>query len=241
MPSAEVVIALRGVQKDYHGLRPLRVEQLELRQGESVALMGFDRVAAEVFVNLITGATLPDSGDVDVFGTPTGAVTDPDAWLAAMDRFGILNERVVLLESFTVEQNLALPFSLEVDELPVTVRASVRQLADEVGIAPDRLPHAVACLNADEQLRVRLGKALALGPRVLLAEHPNVALQPDQVPRFAADLARIAARRHLAMVVMTADQTFARAVSDRVLTLTPATGVLTAVSGWRDWFARRVR
>ena len=241
MPSAEVVIALRGVQKDYQGLRPLRVEQLDLRQGESVALMGFDRVAAEVFVNLITGATLPDSGDVDVFGTPTGAVTDPDAWLAAMDQFGILSERVVLLESFTVEQNLALPFSLKVDEMPVTVRGSVRQLADEVGIAPERLPYSVARLDADEQLRVRLGKALALGPRVLLAEHPSVALQPDQVPRFAADLARIATRRHLAMVVMTADRTFARAVSDRVLTLTPATGALIAVAGWRDWFVRRVR
>ncbi len=241
MPSADAAIALRGVQKGYGGLRPLRVERLELRQGESVALLGFDRVAAEVLVNLITGATLPDLGDVDVFGTPTGAVTDPDAWLAAMSQFGILSERVVLLESFTVEQNLALPFSLEIDEMPVTVRASVRQLADEVGIAPDQLPDSVARLDADGQLRVRLGKALALDPRVLLAEHPNVTLPPDQVPRFAADLARIAARRHLAMVVMTADQTFARAVSGRVLTLRPATGVLTAASGWRDWFARRAR
>ena len=241
MPSADVVIALRGVRKDYRGLRPLRVEQLELRQGESVALMGFDRVAAEVLVNLITGATLPDSGEVDVFGTPTGAITDPDAWLVAMDQFGILSERVVLLESFSVEQNLALPFSLEFDEIPLTVRTSVRQLADEVGIALDQLPHAVAHLEADAQLRVRLGKALALGPRVLLAEHPNIALSPEEVPRFAADLTGIAARRHLTMVVMTADQKFARAVSDRVLMLTPATGVLTARSGWRDWFPRRVR
>lgn len=241
MPSTDVVIALRSVRKDYRGLRPLRVEQLELRQGESVALMGFDRASAEVLVNLITGATLPDSGDVDVFGTPTGAITNPDAWLAAMDRFGVLSERVVLLESFSVEQNLALPFSLELDEMPLTVQTSVRQLADEVGIAPDQLPHAVAGLDADAQLRVRLGKALALGPRVLLAEHPNVSLPPDHLPRLAADLAGIAARRQLTMVVMTADRTFARAVSDRVLTLMPATGVLTAASGWRDWFSRRVR
>jgi len=241
MPSAEVVIALRGVRKDYHGLRPLRVEQFDLCQGECVALLGFDRVAAEVLVNLITGATLPDSGDVDVFGTSTRAITDPDAWLAAMDRFGILSERVVLLEPFTVEQNLALPFSLEVDEMPLDVRSHVRQLADEVGITPGQLPQSVTRLVADAQLRVRLGKALALGPRVLLAEHPNAALSPDEVPRFAANLAEIAARRNLAMVVMTADATFARAVSDRVLTLKPATGELTPASGWRDWFTRRVR
>ena len=237
----ETVIALRGVRKDYRGLRPLRLESLDLRQGESMALLGFDRVTAEVLVNLITGATLPDSGDVDVFGTSTRAITDPDAWLVAMDRFGILSERVVLLEAFTVEQNLALPFSLEVDQLPSNVRSKVRELADEVGISPEQLPQSVARLDADAQLRVRLGKALALGPRVLLAEHPNAALSPDEVPRFAADLAGIAATRHLAMVVMTADATFARAVSDRVLTLTAATGELTLASGWRDWFTWRAR
>ena len=112
-----------------------------------------------------------------------------------------VSERVVLLEAFTVEQNLALPFSLEVDQLPSNVRSKVRELADEVGISPDQLPQSVARLDADAQLRVRLGKALALGPRVLLAEHPNAALSPDEVPRFAADLAGIAATRHLAMVV----------------------------------------
>lgn len=235
MPSGEVVVALRGVRRDYGGLRPLRVEQFELRQGDRVALLGFDRVAAEVLVNLIIGATLPDSGDVDVFGTSTRAITDPDAWLAAMDRFGILSERVVLLEAFTVEQNLALPFSLEVDEIPATVRAGIRQLAEEVGIAPDQLPRSVAGLDADAQLRVRLGKALALGPRVLLAEHPNAALTPGEVSRFAADLAGIAAKRRLAMIVMTADATFARGVADRVFTLKPSTGELTPASGWRDW------
>jgi ABC-type lipoprotein export system ATPase subunit len=239
--ASEIVIALRSVRKDYRGLRPLRLERLELHEGESVALLGFDPVAAEVLVNLITGATLPDSGDVDVFGTSTRAITDPDAWLSAMDRFGILSERVVLLEAFTVEQNLALPFSLEIDDLPLAVRASVRRLAEEVGITSGQLAQSVARLDADAQLRVRLGKALALGPRVLRADHPNAALPPDEVPRFAADLAGLVARRRLAMIVMTADETFARAVSDRVLTLKPATGELTPASGWRDWFTRRVR
>ena len=193
MPSTEVVISLRNVHKEYRGLRPLRVKHLELRQGESVALMGLDQVGAEVLVNLITGATLPDSGDVEVFGEATGAITDPDVWLAAADRFGILSDRIVLLESFSVEQNLALPLSLELDDLAVTVRASVRRLADEVGITQTQLSQAVSNLGAESQLRVRLGKALALTPRVLLAEHPNLTLSPEYLPRFAADLASIGA------------------------------------------------
>lgn len=235
MASPEIVVALRDVIKDYKSLRPLRVEHFELRQGEPVALLGFDQTAAEILVNLITGATLPDSGDVDVFGVSTRLIADPDAWLVEMDRFGILSQRVVLLDAFTVEQNLALPFSLEINELPDDVRGKVRALAEEVGVS-QHLLQSTASLNADVQLRVRLGKALALGPRVLLAEHPNAMLPADAVSRFAADLKAIVAARRLAMLVMTADSAFARQVSTRTLTLKPATGELERASGWRKWF-----
>jgi predicted ABC-type transport system involved in lysophospholipase L1 biosynthesis ATPase subunit len=234
-PTQPVVVALREVEKDYKSLRPLRVQHLELRQGESVALLGFDATAAEILVNLITGATLPDAGDVDVFGVSTRLIADPDAWLVEMDRFGILSQRVVLLDAFTVEQNLALPFTLEIEELSDTVLATVRVLAAEVGLLP-QLSQRPPSLDAEAQLRLRLGKALALGPRVLLAEHPNAMLPADAVSRFGAALAAVVATRKLSMLVMTADSAFARAVSTRALTLNAATGELKRASGWRKWF-----
>src|SRR5688572_215655 len=236
MPSPEVVVALRDVIKDYKSLRPLRVEHLELREAESVALLGFDQTAAEILVNLITGATLPDSGDVDVFGVSTRNIGDPDAWLVEMDRFGILSPRVVLLDAFSVEQNLALPFTLEVEQLSESVREKVYLLGSEVGLNPALLPKPVSALDADSQLRVRLGKALALGPRVLLGEHPNATLPAEAALRFAVDLKRIAETRELALLVMTADSSFARAVSKRTLTLTPATGGLSGPPRWWNWF-----
>jgi ABC-type transporter Mla maintaining outer membrane lipid asymmetry ATPase subunit MlaF len=239
MPSVDVVISLRDVRKDYRGLRPLRLQSLEVRQGESVALVGLDSTAAEVFVNLVIGATLPDSGEVLSFGTPTSAITDADEWLAGMHRFAILSERVVLLESFTVEQNLALPFSLDIDRISDEVSSQVRELADEVGLASHVLAEAVGTLNAGALHRTRLAKALALGPRVLLAEHPNAVLPAEELPRFATELAAIAARRQLAMVVITADATFARAVAGRAFRVHPATGQLTTVGGWKDWLTRR--
>src|SRR5207244_2048884 len=80
--------------------------------GEHVALVGLDPIASEVFVNLLTGATLPESGDVRVFGRPTSAIADSDDWLATVDRFGIVSERAVLLDQLTILQNLAMPFTL---------------------------------------------------------------------------------------------------------------------------------
>jgi ABC-type transporter Mla maintaining outer membrane lipid asymmetry ATPase subunit MlaF len=230
------VVELRGVAKDYRGLRPLRIQQFELRQGQSVALLGFDQITAEVFVNLVTGATRPDNGDVRVFGQSTADISDGDAWLASLDRFGILSERAVLLDQLTVAQNLAVPFSLELDPIPDAVLRDVVRLAAEVGLEERDLKQPVAAVSAAARLRVRLARAVALNPRVLLAEHPNASLAADDVPAFAADFARVVAARGLAAVTLTADRTFAAAVAEHVLTLQPATGEWKAAAGWRRWF-----
>lgn len=237
MPPGDILVSLTEVRKDYHGLRPLRVERLELREGASLAIVGFDRAGAEVLVDLITAASLPDAGEVHIFGKPTHSITDSGNWLRELDHFGIVSERAVLLEQLTVEQNLVLPLSLELDGIPDSVRARVRELADEVGIATDALAHPLSRLDASGRLRVRLGRALALNPRVLLAEHPNATLSPSESPAFAADFARILKGRRMATLVLTADRMFAGAVAEQVLTLQPATGELKGSAGWRRWFS----
>lgn len=236
--TADVVIELRDVRKDYRGLRPLRVGRLDVRQGDRLALLGFDHLTAELFVNLVTGATAPDEGDVRAFGQSTGAIEDADAWLASLDRFGIVSDRAVLLDALTVAQNIAVPLTLELEPVPDSVLAEVERLAGEVGLAAADLPRAAAALGAAARQRVRLARALALNPRVLLAEHPNAPLPPGELPSFAADYAAVVARRNLASVVLTADRTFAAAVADQVLMLQPATGELTPASGWRRFFSR---
>lgn len=235
MPGRERLVALHGVRKDYHGLRPLRVERFELRDAETVALLGLDRAAAEVLVDLITGATLPDAGNVEIFGAPTRAIPDSDAWFVLLDRVGVLSERVVLLDALTVAQNLALPVTLQVDALADEVRVRVERLGQEIGLGPGMLEQPMAAADPATRARVRLGKALALDPRLLLAEHPNAALPPADVPRFAGDLSGIAARRRLAMLVLTADASFGAAACRELLSLQPATGALVPASGWWNW------
>jgi ABC-type transporter Mla maintaining outer membrane lipid asymmetry ATPase subunit MlaF len=232
----ELVLELRHVRKDYGGLRPLRIQQFALGQGESVALVGFDRITAEVFVNLVTGVTTPDAGEVRAFGQLTGDIADGDAWLASLDRFGLLSERAVLLDQLTVGQNLAIPFSLELDPIPDPVRHHIVRLAAEVGLQDSDLPRPMGSLAPPGRLRVRLARAIALQPRLLLSEHPNASIGPDDVAAFAADLSGVLEGRHLASVTLTADRTFAAAVAEQVLALQPATGELRASAGWRRWF-----
>ena len=222
------------MSKDYHGLRPLRIADLRVAAGDHVAILGFDQASAEAFVNLATGATLPDAGDVSIFGRPTKAIKDSADWLATVDRFGIVSERAVLLDALTVIQNLAMPFTLEIEPPPNQVRERAEALAREAGLPEASWTRPVGELDAAGWVRVRFGRAIALRPAILLLEHVSARLARDEVAALGAAMRAVAVGRDIALVAATADETFARAVAGRILTLEPATGRLKEHR--RRWF-----
>ena len=223
---SEAVLEVRQLQKQYGALRPLRLQQLRVDRSTIVALIGLDAAAAEVFVNLVTGATLPDTGEVQVFGRATAAITDGDEWLRTLDRFGILSDRAALLEDLTVAQNLAMTFTLDIDPIHPDVRSRVDALATDVGLEPEWRDRRAGELDASGKLRVRLGRALARAPDLLLLEHPTATLRREDVAPFAGLLRRLVGANGLAAVAVTADEEFASAVTRHVLRLRPADGAL---------------
>jgi ABC-type transporter Mla maintaining outer membrane lipid asymmetry ATPase subunit MlaF len=230
------ILKLSAVRKQYHGLRPLRVQSLTVDAGERVAVSGFDAGAAEVLVNLITGASVPDEGTVDVCGRATHAIADGDDWLAWLDRFGIVSPRAVLLDGASLGQNLAMPLTLEIDPVPPDIAAQVATLADAVGIDRTVLDRPVAALDAEVRARAHLARAIALGPSLLIMEHPTIGFAPGQAKAFGETVARAAATRSLATLVISEDADFSSAAADRRLTLHAASGELRAVGKrWLPW------
>jgi ABC-type transporter Mla maintaining outer membrane lipid asymmetry ATPase subunit MlaF len=236
MSMNEAAIHVAGLQKHYAALRPLRIQSLVVAAGERVALGGLDGAAAEVLVNLVTGAALPDAGTVAVFGRSTADIADGDAWLASLDRFGIVSPRAVMLEGSTLLQNLALPFTLEIDPVPPGVLDRVQALANECGIESGAL--ALRAGEAAHHVRVRahLARALALEPAVLLLEHPTADVPPAEVEPLARDLARVLDARRASALIVTLDAAFGEVVAHRSLLLEPATGALAPWKKKRGWF-----
>lgn len=230
------LVHIRGLRKDYQALRPLRVSALALGPGEIVSIGGMDALAAEMLVSLLTGAALPDEGEVRLFDRSTSEIPDADEWLALLDGVGLVTARAVLIEQFSVRQNLALPFTLAVDPIAEDVRPRVDAVADEVGVLERERDVAVGAAGAEVVTRVRLGRALALGPRLLLAEHPTADLPRDRAAAFGEDLARIARARGLAVLAITADEPFARALGGRRLAHQPATGACAEPGFWGRMF-----
>jgi putative ABC transport system ATP-binding protein len=228
------VLHIAGVEKSYHSLRPLRVQDLTIAPGERVALSGIDAGAGEVLVNLVTGASLPDRGEVRVLGRPTGDITAGEEWLASLDRFGIMSPRAVLLDASTVEQNLAMPFTLEIDPVPPDIAAKVAALARDCGIGEEWLRHTTADLPPDLRARVHLARAIAHGPTLLILEHPTATLTDAARLDLADRIVSVTDSRQLATLVITRDDEVARRIATRALRLEPATGVLKPVK--RGWF-----
>ena len=233
---SEPLLEITGLEKDYHTLRPLRVRQFKIRPGEVFSISGIDVLGAETFVHLVTGATLPDTGDVSLFGHNTRSITDGEAWLKSLDGVGMITARGILIEAFSVLQNIALSLTLDVDPIDPRVIPQAGALARDVGIAANLLDVPVGKVAPDVKMRVHLGRALALGPKLLIAEHPSAALPRESVAGFGADLGNVARVRQLGLIAITADDALAKAVGGTRLELVAATGELRTLSRIRRLF-----
>ena len=229
------VIAMRGVEKQYGALRPLRIRSLELPARSSTMLLGLDRPAAETFINLITGATLPEAGEVVSIGRSTREIVDSTEWLGFVEQIGIVSDRVALLDAMTVAQNLAISFDLELDPVPPQILERVAPLAAEAGIDASMLGIRVGEADPLLRARIRLARALAFDPVVLVLEHPNATLSPEQAGLYAAVIKNVGAGRNVTVVGLTADEKFAEQTNGRLLVWQPATGEFRERSGRTFW------
>jgi putative ABC transport system ATP-binding protein len=224
-------IEITAVEKRIGGFSPFRLDRLVLQPREGVILAGFSPHDAELFMHLVTGAAVPDAGDVRVAGRSTREIATDTDWLTSLDRFGIVTERAVLLEALPTAANLALPLTLAIDPLPDEVRRDVERLADDAGLARDRLDAAASTLGAEDRWRLHLARALAVRPDVLLLERPTSRLDPDASMRLGRTIAALQTARGLAWIAITDDEDFARASGGRRLRWQASTGTLQDARG----------
>jgi predicted ABC-type transport system involved in lysophospholipase L1 biosynthesis ATPase subunit len=125
-----------------------------------------------------------------------------------------------------VLQNIAMSFTLDVDPVDPRVVPQAGALARGVGIDQPLFDVPAGKAGPEIQMRVHLAKALALEPKLLIAEHPSAALPRPAVAAFGADLTKAAQARGLALVAITADDVLAKAIGGQRLELVPASGEL---------------
>jgi ABC-type ATPase involved in cell division len=234
MTSAPPLIRFRDVVKEYGGAAPLRVRALTVTSRDRVVVAGLDAAAAETMVHLISGAALPDEGHVVIGGEDTREITTDTDWLLSLDRFGVVTRRAILLETMSVAANLALPLTTSVDPMSDDTRRAVEALADDVGLPRARLDLPCSSLNALDRLRLHFARALALGPALMLLEHPTGDLTDDRDRvEIARTLERISDARGVGWFALSDDDVFAASSGGTRWRLDRATGTLSRHRWWR--------
>ena len=227
------LVEMAGVARDYAGPVPLRVDSFRLARGARVAIEGLDAGGAETFINLITGAALPDAGDVHVAGRNTRTIATDTEWLISLDRIGIVTARAVLIDKIPIAANLALPLTLAIDPMTDEVRRQVEALAAEAGLPSGRLTAPAGSLTAEERVRVHLARSLALGPELLLLERPTAGIEGAASHALGETVRRICDVRTLAVIALTDDDVFAKAIGVTRLRVDGASGRLRPRSLWQ--------
>ena len=175
------VVRLRGVTRTYQRagvpVHALRGIDLDVGDGEVVVLMGPSGCGKTTLLHILGGLDRADGGEVDVAGTDL-----TDAAQGALDRLrqrdvGIVLQSDNLLSTASARDQVALRL-LARGEGWRAARAEADRLLSLVGLA-DRVHHRPAQLSGGEQQRVAFARALAGGPRLILADEPTGELDSD--------------------------------------------------------------
>lgn len=190
------VLELRGVTKAYKRgtaaeVTVLRGVNLSLARGEVVALVAPSGAGKSTLLHIAGLLDTPDAGAVVLAGRDMGGLNDRARTLARGHDLGFVYQFHHLLPEFTALENLVIP-QLAAGVPAAAARERGGELLDRVGLTA-RADHRPAALSGGEAQRVAFCRALANGPRLLLADEPTGNLDPatsDTVFAALMDLVR---------------------------------------------------
>ena len=198
----------RTFDQELAPVRALRGTELEVAQGEFVAVMGPSGCGKSTLLNIIAGLDSPDEGEIDVAGQ---SLTDKDESALALIRrkhIGIVFQFFNLLEGMSVLENVVMPAVIAgVKRKPAESRA--RDLLDLLGLG-EKARQAPGVLSGGQRQRLAIARALANKPTLVLADEPTGALDSDG----GAEVLELFRRLHVdgqTIVLVTHDQPVADA------------------------------
>jgi putative ABC transport system ATP-binding protein len=215
---ADPVLRLEKLSKRFSKDRPAIFEgiDLELRQGEYLAVMGESGVGKSTLLNLLAGLDQPDSGRVLLEGVDLAALDDDAVTLLRRRAVGFVFQAFHVLPYLTVAQNVALPLDLlEVAEPGRSART--RDMLSAVGLEPLAKRYA-RDLSGGEVQRVAIARALVHRPRLVLADEPTGNLDPRSGAQ-TLELLRAQVKLNAGAGILITHSRTAADTADRILVL----------------------
>jgi inositol-phosphate transport system ATP-binding protein len=205
-------VVLEGLTKRFGTVTALESLDLEIADGEFVALLGPSGCGKTTTLLLIAGIYQPSAGSITFGDRPVNDLSP------AQRRVGMVFQSYALYPHMTVEQNIAFPIDVGTRVSAEERRRRVREAAELVQVAEllDRRP---AQLSGGQQQRVALARAIVKRPDILLFDEPLSNLDARLRNEMRVEIKRLQKEIGITSVFVTHDQREALTMADRVALL----------------------
>jgi phospholipid/cholesterol/gamma-HCH transport system ATP-binding protein len=214
------LVRIEGVGVTFGRNEVLRDIGLDIRRGETLAVIGESGCGKTVLLKTIIGLLRPTRGAVYFDGRNLAELNERELTRQRI-RYGFLFQQAALFDSMTIAQNVAFPLRQHTNRRESEIQEIVLARLAEVGLSSNILGRKPAELSGGMRKRVGLARALVLEPELMLYDEPTTGLDP--IMSDIINELMLGARQHhpVTSVIVTHDMRTAQKVADRVVMLYP--------------------
>ena len=190
--------------------------KLDVKSGESIAILGPSGCGKSTLLNLIAGLDTPSSGDVLINNSNITKLNEQDRTELRANTFGFVYQFHHLLNDFSSVYNVAMPLLIKGVDKESAIAQS-EKLLTRVGLE-NRLNHKPSELSGGERQRVAIARAMVVEPDCLLADEPTGNLDAKNAKDVLELILELDEDNTSSLVIVTHDQNIAKKMN-RTLTL----------------------
>jgi phospholipid/cholesterol/gamma-HCH transport system ATP-binding protein len=210
----EPIISLKNVSKFFQGKKTINNVSLDIFPGETFVIMGCSGSGKSTLLRLMTGAIRPDEGSIVIKGKDISRVSS-DELDEVKKTFGMCFQYSALLDSLTVEENVALPLKEHTKLADEIIKIIIKLKLSLVGLKGYE-KYAPSQISGGMKKRVGLARAIALDPDIVFYDEPTSGLDPvvgGVIDKLIKDLS---IKLMMTSVVVTHDMHSVFAIGDRI-------------------------
>jgi len=213
-----IVISIRDLEKSFGHNHVLQGINLDICQGENLAVLGRSGTGKSVLIKILAGLLKPDKGTAIVLGKDVATLNYKELDDLRL-KIGFSFQNSALYDSMTVEENLQFPLVRHFKHLTSEqADKAVKEALKAVGLshAIHQLPSE---LSGGQRKRIGIARTLILQPQIMLYDEPTAGLDPITSMEINNLINDVQQQYHTTSVIITHDLTCAKATGDRVAVL----------------------